>query len=216
MTTTSTQHEPVGLRLASAMVLLLGGLFFSVYLSCNHLTSLRTGVGSFYFAWERHLPVVPWMILPYWSMDLFFVIAIFACRNRAQLWRHSQRVCLAIVLSAAGFLLFPLRFAFPRPQVEGGWGVAYQLLFGLDGPYNQAPSLHISLLMLVSLILIPALARQAWPRPLVQLGQMALVLWFVLIGLSTLFTYQHHCIDLIAGAAVGWACFWAVPEPRRP
>ncbi|HAO33278.1 MAG TPA: serine/threonine protein phosphatase, partial [Candidatus Competibacteraceae bacterium] len=42
------------------MMLVLGPGFFLVYGLCNELTALRGDVGSFFFEWERRIPVLPW------------------------------------------------------------------------------------------------------------------------------------------------------------
>ena len=52
-------------------------LFLLVYGACLWVTARRGDVGVFYFAWERAIPFVPFMILPYMSIDLFFVAAPF-------------------------------------------------------------------------------------------------------------------------------------------
>src|SRR4051812_47978909 len=53
----------------------LSALFLVVYGGCNWITSQRHDVGTFYFEWERAIPFVPFLILPYMSIDLFFVAA---------------------------------------------------------------------------------------------------------------------------------------------
>jgi hypothetical protein len=50
---------------------------------------------------------------------------------------------------AAGFLAFPLRFAFARPHVDGLNGLLFTTLMSFDKPFNQAPSLHMSLLLIL-------------------------------------------------------------------
>ena len=40
---------------------------------------MRHDVGTFAFAWERFIPFVPVMVVPYMSIDLFFVAAPFLC-----------------------------------------------------------------------------------------------------------------------------------------
>src|SRR5436309_10393476 len=90
-------------------------LFLIVYGGCNWITSRRGDVGTFYFQWERAIPFVPFFILPYLSIDLFFVAAPFLCRNRDELRTFSKRIAGAIVIAGICFLLFPLRFAFARP-----------------------------------------------------------------------------------------------------
>ena len=90
---TVTTEAPRPWRRAIAwMVLVLGPGFFLVYGGCNWLTSLRTDVGSFFFEWERHVPVLPWTIIPYWSLDVFYAFSVLLCRNRLELDRHALRV----------------------------------------------------------------------------------------------------------------------------
>src|SRR5437016_47649 len=60
-------------------------LFLIVYGWCNWITSQRDDVGTLYFGWERFIPFVPWMIVPYLSIDLFFVTAPFLCRDEREL-----------------------------------------------------------------------------------------------------------------------------------
>ena len=74
-------------------------LFLIVYSGCNWITARRAGVGTFYFEWERRIPFVPFMILPYMSIDLFFVAAPFLCRSERALRIFSRRVMFAIVVS---------------------------------------------------------------------------------------------------------------------
>ena len=50
---------------AARTAALLGALFVVVYGGCSFLTSLRSDVGTWYYAWERHIPFLPIFILPY-------------------------------------------------------------------------------------------------------------------------------------------------------
>lgn len=79
----------------------------------------------------------------------------------------------------------------------------FDLLMGFDKPFNQAPSLHIALLV----VLWTRYALYASPR-----WQPLLHIWFALIGLSVLTTWQHHFIDLPTGALVGCFCLWLWPS----
>ena len=78
----------------------------------------RHDVGTLYSEWERFIPFVPLMIIPYLSIDLFFVAAPFLCRSERELATFSKRIAAAIVVAGICFLLFPLRFAFERPEKE--------------------------------------------------------------------------------------------------
>src|SRR5213080_4458847 len=128
----------------------LSVLFLIVYSGCNWITGQRGQVGSFYFQWERAIPFVPFFILPYMSIDLFFVAAPFLCRNDRELKILSKRIATAIVIAGLCFLIFPLRFAFPRPHAEGWLGAIFDWFRGVDAPYNLLPSLHAALMLILA------------------------------------------------------------------
>jgi protein-tyrosine phosphatase len=194
---------------AAKASLFLSVLFLAVYGATNWITGQRTNVGTWYFEWERAIPFVPFMIVPYMSIDLFFVVAPFLCSDKRELGTFSRRITFAIIATGVCFLLVPMRFAFERPE-SGGWlGTMFGGFRMLDGPYNLIPSLHITL----SLILVDLYGKHT--RGLVRLAMQG---WFVLVGLSAVLTYQHHVVDIAGGLLLGalcWCLFPAVPS-RRP
>ena len=204
-----TRHQSPACSLWQAALLwmlFLGPLFFLVYGFCNWYASRLAHVPSYYYSWERQIPFIPALVVPYFSIDLFYAGSVFLCRDRRELKRHAFRIIAAIVISAAGFLLFPLKFAFDRPAVDGVYGYFFSLLDGFDEPFNQAPSLHVSLLMILWIVYAHRVAeRWRW----------AVHAWFALIGLSVAFVYQHHIIDIWSGLAVGVVCLYAFPEAPR-
>src|SRR5678815_1063116 len=155
----------------------LSVLFLVVYSGCNWITGQRSQVGSFYFQWEDAIPFVPFMILPYMSIDLFFIAAPFLCRTEEELRIFSRRVIAAILIAGLCFLLFPLRFAFPRPHASGWLGAVFDWFRGVDLPFNLLPSLHAAF----TLLLVDLYARN-----LREVFLFAAMLWFFLIGLSPL------------------------------
>ena len=190
---------------AAAVSGLLSVLFLVVYGFCNWVTGLRTDVGTWYFDWERRIPFVPVMILPYMSIDAFFVAAPFLCRDRAELRTLASRITAAILGAGVCFLVVPLRFAFERPVAGGPLGAIFDAFRLLDQPFNLVPSLHITL----TVILAEHYARHA-----PGLVRTVVWLWFSLVGASTLFTYQHHVIDVAGGLVLAALCFYAYrPEP---
>lgn len=184
-------------------------LFIAVYGWCNWITAQRPDVGTLYFEWERLIPFVPLMVVPYLSIDLFFVAAPFLCRDKRKLALFSKQIIAAIGVAGIFFLLFPLRFAFERPHVGGWIGVAFDWFQGMDKPYNLLPSLHIALLTILV---------QHYACHTQGLVRSASNLWFLLIGLSALLTYQHHFMDVVAGFALGVYCLYFIHEaaPRLP
>lgn len=189
-------------------LLVLGPLFFASYGFANHWAAALPAVPSIVFDWEQRIPFWPWTILPYWSIDLFYGLSLLICSTRLELTRHALRLLTAQIICVAGFLLFPLRFSTPRPAVEGWAAPLFDALAGFDLPYNQAPSLHIVLLLIL---------WDFYRRRLHGLWKGLLHVWSALIGLSVLTTYQHHAIDVPTGLWAGALCLWLWPlEGARP
>lgn len=197
---------PPRFALKAATAVGLSLLFVVVYSGTNWLTSLRTDVGTWRYDWERWIPFLPWMALPYMSIDLFFVGAPFLMRERRDLAVFARRVTLAILVAGLIFLAMPLKLAVERPKLEGAWGAAFGWFFAMDQPYNLCPSLHIALRTLLA---------DVYARSTRGLINAAAQIWFSLVGFSTLFMYQHHVIDVIGGFILAITCFYLVPSLRR-
>ena len=177
----------------------LSALFLIVYGGCNWITAHRANVGTFYFEWERGIPFVPFFILPYMSIDLFFVVAPFLSRTDRELSVLAKRIGAAIIVAGICFLLFPLRFAFPRPHVTGWLGALFDWFRGMDSPYNLLPSLHAAF----TLILCDIYFRHTR-----GFTRITIMTWFVLIALSPVLTYQHHFVDIVGGFVLAGYCFY--------
>jgi membrane-associated phospholipid phosphatase len=172
-------------------------LFLVIYSGCLFLSGQRHDVGQLYSSWELRLPLVPPMILPYFSIYPLFLISFFFCTDTRSLRAHTLRLCLCQLVAGVCYQLFPLRCGFDRPAVDGPFGMLFQLLEATDRPYNLAPSLHVATAIIVGVVMATRL------RGLVR---MLAVAWFILIALSTVFTWQHHVVDVLAGGLLGVAC----------
>ena len=190
---------------------LVGMLFYASYGLSNHYAASLAYVPEVAFAWERNIPFWEWTILPYWSLNLMYAAAFFLCRNAREQNRYVARLVSAQIVATTCFMLFPLHFGWPKPPTDGLWGVMFDSLVAFDLPYNQSPSLHIALSIIVGAFY--------WTRfPKIRLP---IFLWQSLIALSVLTTYQHHFIDVPTGALLGWLVLWAIPQHgvspfRRP
>lgn len=194
---------PILWKRGALWLVFLGPFFFLGYGWLNELTSKRADVGIAVESWEHAIPFVPWMMLPYMSIDAFYATSLFLFRKRSALDRHALRLLLATVISLAGFWLFPLQFSFAVPKAEGFNGFLQAVLLGFDKPYNQAPSLHISLLLVLWVV---------YAKRLQSLWRLMLHAWFFAIGASVLLVYQHHFLDVWTGALVGVACLYFIPD----
>jgi protein-tyrosine phosphatase len=186
-----------------AWLLFLGPFFFISYGFANRVAAERVVTDSLVFGWEQRIPFLPWTILPYWSIDLFYGLSFLCCRDRLQVDRHALRLLTAQLICVSIFLLFPLHFTFERPPTDGVFGAMFDALMGFDQPYNQAPSLHIALLVIIW-------ARFALDLP--QAWYWVVHGWSLLIGISVLTTFQHHFVDIPTGALVGLLCLWLWPD----
>ena len=181
---------------------LVGILFYASYSLSNHYAASLAYVPEIAFAWERGIPFWEWTILPYWSLNLMYAAAFFLCRNSREQNRYVARLVSAQIVATTCFMLFPLHFGWPKPHTDGLWGVMFDSLVAFDLPYNQSPSLHIALSIIVGAFY--------WTRfPKIRLP---ILLWQSLIALSVLTTYQHHFIDVPTGALLGWLVLWAIPQ----
>ncbi len=180
-------------------LLALGTAYLSTYWLSNRLTQARTDMFAGVFGWERAIPFVEWTIIPYLSITLFFMASFFIGQRhldyRAQLLAYSTRLLAVLAVSLVCFALIPMRYTFIRPETSGLTGLLFDVLNAFDMPYNRAPSLHISVLVILWMRFQSGLSGSV---------RFALACWFALIGVSVLTTYQHHVIDVVAGYAVGW------------
>ncbi|QNP50140.1 phosphatase PAP2/dual specificity phosphatase family protein [Diaphorobacter aerolatus] len=196
------KREPGTWKRGVLYLLCLAPFFFLTYGFANQHASGLSDVPSIVFEWEKQIPLWPWTIVPYWSIDLFYGLSLLLCWNRFELRQQALRLFAAQLISITCFVLIPLKFSFERPPLDGFFGLWFDVLMGFDKPFNQAPSLHIVLLIIL------------WDfyRRHVSAGWVWLVhVWCLLIGVSVLTTWQHHFIDLPTGLLVGALCMWLFP-----
>jgi hypothetical protein len=199
-----SQRQPAQ---ALLWLLICGALFCAGYGAANLVAAQHGDVPSIRFGWEQSIPFLPWTIFPYWSFDLFYPLSFFVCADAGELQRHVRRILTAQLVAVICFLVFPLHLAVAKPPTEGLSGLLFTALGSMDRPYNQAPSLHIALLI----ILWHLYARHI-PKRFHPLWHC----WSVLVGVSVLTTWQHHFIDVLTGGALGFLCLWLWPESGEP
>lgn len=158
---------------------------------------------SFAFDWELDLPFIPWMILPYMSLNLLVCAPIFFT-NPGEIRRLGRAVAFATVLGGAMFYLMPAPIKFIRPGDVPGWNFLFDVVWTLDGVNNTLPSMHIAFASLTVCLLWKFLTL-AWRG--------FFVAWFVLIMVSVVFTWQHHVMDIVAGLFVGVLAHVVVKVP---
>jgi hypothetical protein len=184
-------------------VAVLGSFFFLSYGFANTAASRRAYVPFVEFAWEQKVPFLAWTIIPYWTSDFLYAASILICTTRRELNMHAGRLIAAQLISVSCFLAFPLQCVFERPATHGFFGWWFDVLMGFDKPFNQAPSLHVSLAVIL------------WSRFSAHLKAPWMILmraWLILVVLSTMTTYQHQFLDLPTGALAGLLAIALFPD----
>ena len=189
-------------------LVVVAAIFYASYGATNALASARANVPEIYFAWERALPFWAWSIVPYWSLNLLYALGFFLCRDAGELARYVTQLLVAQMIATLFFIAFPLQMSWEKPAVSGFSGFLFSSLAAFDLPFNQAPSLHIILCVVVGAFYLRK-ARSVWLKA-------ALAAWFALIGLSVLTTYQHHFIDIPTGLAAGCLVLLILPLEGAP
>nr|WP_314566470.1 dual specificity protein phosphatase family protein [uncultured Campylobacter sp.] len=191
-----------------AALVVVAAIFYASYGATNALASARANVPEIYFAWERAVPFWAWSIVPYWSLNLLYALGFFLCRDGGELARYVTQLLVAQMIATLFFIAFPLQMSWEKPAVSGFSGFLFSSLAAFDLPFNQAPSLHIILCVVVGTFYLRK-ARTVWLKA-------ALAAWFALIGLSVLTTYQHHFIDIPTGLAAGYLVLLIRPLEGTP
>jgi hypothetical protein len=190
---------------AAVWLALLGTFFFLSYNAANTYAASLPSVPSIVFSWERHLPFIAWSIVPYWSCDLLYIVSFALCRTRKELDRHALRLLTIQLFSVTCFVLFPLRVSSVRPAMDGLTAWLFESLTSFDKPFNQAPSLHVSLAVILWI---------CYRRVLSGWARLAVAGWLILVAISACTTYQHHFIDLPLGLWAGLLVIAAIPDRR--
>ena len=206
MTAAAASAGPRPWQQGALWLAFLGPFFFASYGLSNWLAGVRPGVGSVVFEWESAIPFLAWTIVPYWLIDLAYAVSLLICRTHVELAAHARRLLAAQLVAVTCFIAFPLRFSFDRPTLDGPFGWLFATLASFDLPYNQAPSLHLALLVILWQFYRQRLPR-AW-HPLLHAASL-------LIALSALTTWQHHFIDIPTGLWLGACCVLLFPGDGR-
>lgn len=162
-----------------------------------------------FIALDYLMPRSPRWTLVYGSLYMCgFLLPLVVVRGNELFRRSMQAYLFVMLVSYAGFLLYPTVAPHQPLTIDGfaSWGL--QLFYDVDQPYGCFPSLH------VAYSFVGATACYRMHR---GVGKAAMV-WASLIAVSTVYTKQHFVIDAIAGAIVGLAGYglFLRGRPRVP
>ena len=207
-----------GLRLPLALICLaifqgIGYLTINIFSHWRNWTAFDPET-----RFDTMIPVVPWMILPYYTLYLYYpLIALLGMKNN----RTQREVVIfhQILLLLTGvvlmvFLIFPAEIDLREPLLEtelGIWQTWFDLLHGIDNPWNAWPSLHIVQSMLIVMLVF----RWYWnENPLRRIFLLGFLLSWVLLAISITTTKQHYIWDAVSGVIVTYLAwfYWIKPS----
>ena len=172
--------------------------FMLCYQISNSLALQHNISRNIAFSFEINIPFLEWMIVPYLSSGIFFIWSFVQVKTLNDLCVLSQRILLVTVCATLFFVFYPLHFSIIKPEISSPFcQVLFQFLACVDKPYNQLPSLHVAYSLIFWQSITVTLINRA--------QQLLLASCLMLIAVSTVFTYQHHVLDVAGGLLLGYA-----------
>ncbi|UNV86151.1 MULTISPECIES: phosphatase PAP2 family protein [Neisseria] len=169
--------------------------FVILYKGAEFYTYTVDNVPSYFMDWERNIPFLPIFMLPYMTSQVFFLATIFLEKNESNLKLLIKRAAFLIAVSTALFVIFPMKFYFPKPEVDNQILKSFFYILGkIDSSFNQCPSLHVSFAFL---------SAEVYCREVKSTFLKSFFgIWGLLLAISVLFVYQHHFIDFVGGTLI--------------
>lgn len=180
-------------------------VFMAVYNLCTWYATSLNDLPSFTFDFEKSIPFIPLSIIPYMASGFFFCLVFFSCKNKHQLKILTWRMLFVTIIAGLFFVTVPLRFSLTKPDVSNSiLNLPFSFLQTFDSPFNQSPSLHIAFAFIFWSVFKDLTKWRTF-----------LLIWLILLGISTLTTYQHHVIDLLTGAILAHVSFIIIPYRKN-
>lgn len=164
--------------------------FAVIYGWCNQQAALSPNHYAMFTEWELKIPLIPWMIYPYISLNLLLVVAAFVLKEISSVKGFCISLIIAAVLAGFVFYFFPGQLGFVRETVPG-YEHFFDFMFSIDHPHNLFPSLHVT----YSTLAIFAMIEQTNNRKF----HAFMLFWLIMISASVIFVHQHHLFDILTG-----------------
>ena len=165
-------------------------VFTVIYGWCNQQAALNSTHYSMFSELELKIPLIPWMIYPYISLNLLLVVAAFVLKDISSVKGFCISLMIAAVIAGFIFYFFPGQLGFIRQSVPG-YEKYFDLMFSIDHPHNLFPSLHVT----YSTLGILAMVEQTRSK----IFHFFMWVWLVMISASVVFVHQHHLFDIVTG-----------------
>ena len=207
----------------------------------SHVSCLRSGVLAIifgagigylltnYFAYWRDwqafdpatgldswIPVIPWMIVPYSTLYLYYPMAALLGMQNEKTQRENiifhQTLLMLTWMIFVIFILLPVEVDIRKSVFEtelGIWQSWYDRLHAVDTEWNAWPSLHI-VQSLLAVLVVSRWYKNENTKWYIR------ILWFawIMLTISVMTTKQHFVWDALTGIIVGLVAwkFWILPS----
>ncbi|WP_147367525.1 phosphatase PAP2 family protein [Fusobacterium canifelinum] len=196
------------LKLKIKYAIFISVFFVISYKGAEFYTYTVDNVPSYFMNWEKNIPFLPIFMLPYMTSAPFFLITLFLVKNENDLKLLMKRALFLTVISVSIFIVFPMKFYFPKPEIDTSiFKFLFYLLGQLDSSFNQCPSLHVSFAFLSVVVYYREVKS--------KLLKSFLCIWGFLLAISILFVYQHHFIDFVGGTLMFFITCIIFPRKNR-
>ncbi len=189
------------------------GIAFPYFSSNQFVAANGVTVWDPEIAIDRLIPVIPWMVVPYMALYLYYPVTLFCTPkddvSRLELIVGVQMLSLATLGCTVIFLVLPveidMRDQIPSDVLQGDglYSTLFSYMHAMDEPWNAWPSIHIAHSYFLTRSISRWMKIRSAESRLVK-GFISLV-WieFFLLSISIMTTKQHYVWDLFTGMIVG-------------
>lgn len=164
-----------------------------IYYGTEWYITNNTRIYLLYFMWELNIPYIPLFYSIYYSVLIIPFLTPLIIKNKYTLYKLTLKLTFAILISGILFYLYPSKLGYlDNLDINNIIENTTRKLIGRDNPF---PSLHI-LLVQIFLFNYMSIVNKKYKS--------YIIVYFFLVILSTLFTHQHHLLDIICSLAIGY------------
>ncbi len=182
----------------SHLKLLLGWVgYFIMYIITENLIPNNTGT-NVATVWDEMIPFCEWFIIPYVGWYLLIVVSLlyFMLYNVENFKRLQIFIIVTQVVAMIIYIAFPnyqaLRFEYPR---DNALVSLIELIQSADTNSNVCPSLHVAYSIGIASVWLKEKSAKWYAKT-------GIVIFCILVCMSTVFVKQHAVIDFIAALPV--------------
>jgi len=145
---------------------------------------------------DSYVNFIPEFAYVYLSITPLFLLAPLIL-NRYQIKQLERQLLINVYIAAFFFIAYPTTIQIPETFLEKAQqSISFLIADLLNLNHNCFPSLHVALSLT---------GVRTYIRQLDFKFSVFMYFWFILIVLSTLFTYQHKFVDVIGGVILALA-----------